>query len=186
MSRARRFAHRDAQTHHLLPLKTGYNRPTRANSPEGQTMLARDLMTKEVVSVSPDTPINEIAQLLLKNTISGVPVVDADGKVLGMVTEGDLIARDDTAREARREWWLALLADGEALSPEFLKTIHWRLSARDVMISPVVTVGEDTDVTEIARILKEKRIKRVPVVRDRRVVGIISRADLLNAVAGNV
>lgn len=148
-------------------------------------MLARDLMTKEVVSVPPNMPINQIAQLLLKNTISGVPVVDADGRVLGMVTEGDLIARNDAQREARRDWWLGLLADGEDLSPEFLKTIHWQLSARDVMVSPVIMVSEDTDAAEVARILKEKRIKRVPVVRDGRVVGIISRADLLTAVAGN-
>lgn len=146
-------------------------------------MLARDLMTKKVVSVPPDMPINEVAQVLLRNTISGVPVVDADGKVLGMVTEGDLIGRDDAERHARRDWWLAMLADGEELSPDFLKSIRWQMNASDVMVSPIIAVSEGTDAVEIARTLKAHRIKRVPVLRDGRLVGIVSRADLLEAVA---
>lgn len=146
-------------------------------------MLARDLMTKKVVSVPPEMPINEVARVLLRNTISGVPVVDADGKVLGMVTEGDLIGRNDAERQARRDWWLAMLADGEELSPDFLKSIRWQLNASDVMISPIIAVTESTDAAEIARTLKAHRIKRVPVLRDGRLVGIVSRADLLEAVA---
>jgi CBS domain-containing protein len=146
-------------------------------------MLARDLMTKEVVSVPPDMPVNEVAQLLLRKTISGAPVVDAKGAVIGMVSEGDLIGRNDKDREARRDWWLTLLAEGEDLNPDFLKSIRRQPKAREVMVSPVITVSETTDAAEIARILKEHRIKRVPVVRDGRIVGIVSRADLLDAVA---
>jgi CBS domain-containing protein len=147
-------------------------------------MLARDLMTKKVVSVPPDMPVNEIARLLLRNTISAAPVVDANGALLGMVSEGDLIGRNDSDREARRDWWLALLAEGEELNPDFLSTLRRsQRKAREVMVFPVITVTETTDAAEIARLLKEHRIKRVPVVRDERVVGIVSRADLLDTVA---
>jgi CBS domain-containing protein len=145
---------------------------------------ARDVMTTEIVSVSPETSIQAIAQLLVDKGISAVPVVDRHGALLGMVSEGDLIGRDDRAREARRDWWLTLLAEGEALSPEFLN--HMRSAgrtARNVMTTPVVTVEESAEVSEIARLLAAHRIKRVPVVRDGRVVGIVSRADLLRTLA---
>jgi CBS domain-containing protein len=147
-------------------------------------MVARDLMTKDVATVSPDTPVGEIAQLLLKRGISAVPVVDANGAAIGMVSEGDLLGRDEEERKARRDWWLAMLAEGEELHPDFLKTIRRpQQTARQVMTTPVITVGETTKAAEIARILTEHRIKRVPVVRDGRVVGIVSRANLLQAVA---
>ncbi len=148
-------------------------------------MLARDLMTTDVVSVSPDTPVTEIARRLLRAGISAVPVVDAADRPVGMVSEGDLIGRDEADREARRDWWLALLAEGEALHPDFLKTLQRpRKVASDVMAAPVVRVTETAEASEIARLLKQYRIKRVPVVRDDRIVGIVSRADLLDAVAG--
>ncbi len=148
-------------------------------------MQARDVMTATVVSVRPDVPIREIARLLLEKGVSAVPVVDASGAPIGMVSEGDLIGRNETEREARRDWWLAMLAEGEALSPEFLANVHGSGQvARDVMSGTVVTVGEDTDVGEIARLLASYRIKRVPVVDDGRIVGIVSRADLLRALAG--
>jgi CBS domain-containing protein len=145
-------------------------------------MNARDVMTAGVISVFPETPIHEIAQLLLKEGISAVPVVGDDGIPLGMVSEGDLIGRDETAREARKDWWLALLAEGEALHPDFLASLNTRdRTARDVMSSPVVMVGEETDLSEIARLLSAHRVKRVPVLHDGRIVGIVSRADLLRA-----
>jgi CBS domain-containing protein len=145
-------------------------------------MNARDIMTTGIVSVTPETPIHEIAKLLLQQGISAVPVVDAGGVPLGMVSEGDLIGRDDTEREARRDWWLALLAEGETLHPDFLATMRTRnQTARDVMASPVVTVGDETDIGEIAQLLAAHRVKRVPVLRDGRIVGIVSRADLLRA-----
>jgi CBS domain-containing protein len=147
-------------------------------------MNARDVMTTAVVSVSPDAPLIEIAKLLLDRGISAVPVVDADNSPLGMVSEGDLIGRDETAREARRDWWLALLAEGETLHPDFLATMRaTTLRARDVMSAPLVTVGEKTDVGDIAKLLAAHRIKRVPVLRDGQIVGIVSRADLLRAFA---
>jgi CBS domain-containing protein len=147
-------------------------------------MKAREVMTSDVVSVSADTPARQIARLLLDRAISAVPVVDDSGAPLGMVSEGDLVGRGETDREARRDWWLTLLAEGTEVSPEFLVSLHApERTARDLMSGPVVTVGEETDVKEIARLLASHRIKRVPVIRDGHIVGIVSRADLLRAVA---
>ena len=148
------------------------------------TMNAFNVMNPNVVSVGPDVSINQIARTLVENGISAVPVVDESGAPVGMVSEGDLIPRRELQREARRDWWLDLLAEGEALSPDFLASLKARnQKATDVMTCPVVTVHPDTNVTEIAQLLATHRIKRVPVVQDGRVVGIVSRADLLRAFA---
>jgi CBS domain-containing protein len=145
---------------------------------------ARDVMTAAFVSVGPDMPVREIAQTLRDHGISAVPVVDAAGAASGMVSEGDLIARDDAGREARRDWWLTLLAEGGTLDADFVANLRApERTARDVMASPLVTVGEDTEVGEVARLLTTHRIKRVPVLRDGRIVGIVSRADLVRALA---
>ena len=146
-------------------------------------MKARDVMTTDVVSVSPETSTTKVAELLGKKGISAVPVVDGDAPI-GMVSEGDLIGRDETEREARRDWWLTLLAEGEMLNRDFLASLRRpERVARDVMSAPVITTGEETDIGEIARLLTTYRIKRVPVVRDGRIVGIVSRADLVRALA---
>ncbi len=148
-------------------------------------MLAKELMTTQIVSVGPDTPAAEIARTLMAHGISAVPVVDDAGVPVGMVSEGDLIGRSDAERDARRDWWLGLLAEGEEPSVESLgamrATAH---TARELMAAPVITVTETTDSTDIARVLRTYRIKRVPVVRDGRIVGIVSRADLLRAFDG--
>jgi CBS domain-containing protein len=147
-------------------------------------MKAGEVMTSAVISATADTPVRDIAQLLLQNHISAVPILDNSGAPLGMVSEGDLIGRDETQRIARHEWWLALLAEGESLSPDFLSSLHRpERVASDIMSRPVVTVGEDVDTGEIARLLAAHRIKRVPVVRNGQVVGIVSRENLLRAVA---
>ena len=149
------------------------------------TMTAFNVMNPNVVSVGPDVSINQIARTLVENGISAVPVVDESGAPVGMVSEGDLIPRREVEREARRDWWLDLLAEGEALSPDFLANLKATPSqkATDVMTCPVVTVHQDINVVEIARLLAAHRIMRVPVVQDGRVVGIVSRADLLRALA---
>ena len=147
-------------------------------------MNAREVMTSAVISAKADTPVRDIAQLLLQNHISAIPILDKSGTPIGMVSEGDLVGRDETQRDARRDWWLALLAEGEPLSPDFLSGLrHPERVASDIMSSPVITVGEDTDTGEIARLLAAHRIKRVPVVRDGQVVGIVSRENLLRALA---
>jgi CBS domain-containing protein len=139
-------------------------------------MQAQDVMTSNVVSVPPDMPVAEIAKLLLARRISAVPVVEADGQVVGIVSEGDLI-RQLHGEDERRSWWLKLVASPADRAEAYVRT-HGRV-ARDVMTSSVVTIEESTSITEIVRLLEARRIKRVPVVRARRLVGIVSRGDLL-------
>jgi CBS domain-containing protein len=101
-----------------------------------------------------------------------------------MVSEGDLIGRNEAEREARRDWWLTFLAEGEMLNRDFLASLRRpERVARHVMSAPVITTGEDSDISEIARLLTTYRIKRVSVVRDGRIVGIVSPADLVPALA---
>jgi CBS domain-containing protein len=147
-------------------------------------MQAHDVMTSVVISATGDTPVRNIAQLLLQNHISAVPILDKSGAPIGMVSEGDLIGRDETERDTRREWWLALLAEGETLGPDFLSRLrHPGRVASDIMSRPVITIEEDTDTGEVARLLAAHRIKRVPVVRNGQVVGIVSRENLLSMLA---
>lgn len=144
-------------------------------------MLAKDIMTTEVVSVPPDTAVSEIAGLLLRNRISAVPVVDGENRVLGIVSEGDLLRRPETETEPHHTWWLRLLESSDARAAEYAKSHGLR--AKDVMTENVIGVTEETPVGEIASILEERRIKRVPVLRDGKIVGIVSRASLLQALA---
>jgi CBS domain-containing protein len=143
-------------------------------------MNARDVMTRDVVSVASDTTMRKIAALLVEKRISGVPVVDGSGAPIGMVSEGDLIGRSEAGREARQDWWLTTLAEAEAVNSEFLASLNYP-SARDLMSAPVISIHEETSLVEIAELLTTHRIKRVPVVCDGRIVGIVSRADLLRA-----
>ena len=99
-----------------------------------------------------------------------------------MVSEGDLIGRDETERQARRDWWLAPLAEGTTLDGLLASLRAPERTVREVMSWPVVCVGEDTDVSEIAQLLAAHLIRRVPVVNDGRIIGIVSRADLLRTV----
>ncbi len=147
-------------------------------------MQAADLMTKDVICARADTPIHDIARLLVTHHISALPVVDEAGTPIGMVSEGDLIGRSDADREARRDWWLTLLAEGQELNADFLGSLRQPTqTARHMMTAPVVTVSETAELPEIARLLAAYHIKRVPVLRDGRIVGIVSRADLVRALA---
>jgi CBS domain-containing protein len=144
-------------------------------------MKARELMTRHVLSVTPNTPVRQIASYLLDHAISAVPVIDAKGTLLGIVSEGDLQRRPETGTVGRKPWWLQLLAAPEDEARAFKKT-HG-LVAADVMTKGVVAVTEDTDLAEIADLLENRRIKRVPVVSGGKVVGIVSRSNLLRAFA---
>ena len=147
-------------------------------------MKAREVMTTKVVSVGPDRGTRDVARILIDKGISAVPVVDDEGRPIGIVSEGDLIGHDEPSGEARRDWWLVLLAEGEMLHPDFLASLRTPdRRVRDVIVKPVVSVEEDTEVGEIARLLVAHRIKRVPVVREGRIVGIVSRADLVRVLA---
>ncbi|MBV9014060.1 MAG: CBS domain-containing protein [Alphaproteobacteria bacterium] len=146
-------------------------------------MRAMDIMTTEVISVAPTTSVQEVAKLLSERGISGVPVVDGDKRVVGILSEGDLLHRAETGTERvpqrRRSWWLESLASSQAR--DYVKS-HAR-TARDVMTTDVVSIDETTPLADIAALLETKRIKRVPVLRDGKLVGIVSRANLVRAIA---
>lgn len=144
-------------------------------------MLARDVMTAPVLAVTPDTAVQDIAALLLKCRISAVPVVDKEGHVRGIVSEGDLINRADAGTRHRRSWWLEMLNGPEEQSRDYLRA-HGR-RAEDVMSREVVATSEDTPLPEIAALLEKHHVKRVPVLRQGRLVGIVSRANLLQGFA---
>jgi CBS domain-containing protein len=140
-------------------------------------MRARDVMTTKVVSVKPDARVEEIARKLIEHRISAVPVIDASGAVVGIVSEGDLMRRPESETERHSSWWLAMLSAPDEQAAEYVKG-HGR-HAKDVMTRSVVTVDEDAALGEVADILERQQIKRVPVLRDGNVVGIVSRANLL-------
>ncbi len=138
-------------------------------------------MTAPAVVVAPETTVEEVAKLLLKRRISAVPVIAADGRLAGIVSEGDLIRRVESGTERPRSWWLSVFGDADAQAREYAKS-HGRRAA-DVMTRKVVTVTEEATLSEIAELLERRRIKRVPVVREGKVVGIVSRANLLHGLA---
>ena len=144
-------------------------------------LTAADVMTTDVISVDPDKPVREIAELLYTRRISGVPVVDADDRVIGIVSEGDLIGHAAIVGEHHRSWWLSLFADERVTARDYVKA-HGR-TARDVMTTDVVSVEETATLAEIAGTLHRDRIKRVPVVRGGKLVGIVTRGNLLKALA---
>jgi len=144
-------------------------------------MLAVDVMTTEVISVAEDATVPAVARLLAERGISAVPVVDDEGRLAGIVSEGDLIRRPELGTERRRSWWLAFIGDRSQLAEAYIKS-HG-LVARDVMTAEVVSVDEGTPVAAIAELLEQRRIKRVPVMRGGMVVGIVSRANLVQALA---
>lgn len=144
-------------------------------------MRARDVMVSPVITVKPNASVKEVAKTFLDRRISAVPVVDDQGKLVGIVSEGDLMHRSEAGTERQRPWWLLALTGGEALAAEYVKS-HARKVA-DVMTRNVITATPDTPLHEIAALLEKNSIKRVPIVRDGGLVGIVSRANLIQAVA---
>lgn len=142
-------------------------------------MLARDVMFSPVITAKPDTAILEIVQLMLDHRISALPIIDDTGQLVGLVSEGDLLRRVEIGTQKHRSWWLTAFRGAVSLAEDFVKSQS--MKASEVMTKNVVTAREDTPLWEIAEILEKKKFKRVPVVRDGRVVGIVSRANLLQA-----
>ena len=143
--------------------------------------LARDVMTAAVVTVTPDTSVMAVARLLLDKRISAVPVVDVAGALVGMVSEGDLLGRGAEDRLAGQEWWLAILSR-EGQTAAAITAAAVARPIRDVMQAPVITVADDAPVHAVADLLRTHGIKRLPVTHDGRMVGIVTRADLLRVV----
>ena len=144
-------------------------------------MQAKDVMTSNVITVSPDTAVRDIAGILLTNRISAVPVVDAENRAVGIVSEGDLMRRGENETEARRSWWLEAFFSADDKAAAYIKS-HGMV-AGDVMTRDLVSVAEETPVHEIAALLEKRHVKRVPVLRDGKLVGIVSRANLLQGLA---
>lgn len=142
-------------------------------------MNAADVMTRGVVSVSPDATVEETAHLMLERGISGVFVVDAKGDLAGIVTEGDLLRRDEIGTQRHRPWWLRVFVSPGRQAADFTRA-HGR-RVRDVMTTEVIAVPSDAALETVVEIMEENRIKRVAVTEAGRVVGVITRADLLRA-----
>ncbi|HQA07678.1 MAG TPA: CBS domain-containing protein [Syntrophomonadaceae bacterium] len=145
-------------------------------------MLAKDIMTREVITVKPNDRVDEVAQLLVKNKISGIPVVDEENHVVGIITEKDLIVK---ASELRVPFYLTLfdsiifLENPIRFNNDLKK--YTAVNVKDAMTKQVVVVEEDTEISDVVKIMQNKRINRVPVVRNGKLVGIITRNDVLKS-----
>lgn len=144
-------------------------------------MQAQDIMTKNVITAAADMTVEEVAVLMRDNHISAVPIVDATGGIVGLVSEGDLMRRVEGAGKVQKSWWLSLFSGSDNTAEDFI-AMRGR-HAGDIMSRKVEVVAADTPVSDIARLLEKKRIKRVPVVTDGKLIGIVSRANLLQALA---
>ena len=144
-------------------------------------MKASDVMVRDVVTVGPEATVNDVATLLLKHRISAVPVVDSAGALVGIVSEGDLLHRSEAGTERRHSRWLALFGSREALAQEFVRS-HARKVA-DVMTRRVITAPPNMPLRDIASLLEKNGIKRVPIVENGKLVGIVSRSNLVQALA---
>jgi CBS domain-containing protein len=142
-------------------------------------MRVQDVMTPDVITVAPEVFVHKAARLMSDHGVSGLPVVDADGRVVGIVTEGDLILRQAGPRA--RRWWNRFFADPDALAREYQKAAGTTVG--EVMTRAVVSIGPAVGIDTAARILHDRGLRRVPVVRDGRLVGILARGDLVKALA---
>jgi CBS domain-containing protein len=148
-------------------------------------MRAVDVMTTNVITVDPDTSVQALATLLSERGISGVPVVDKENRLVGIVSEGDLMHRAETGTERRttrrRSRWLDSIGSDQEAARDYIKA-HAR-TVSDIMTRDVISVSDTTDLADVATLLETRRIKRVPVLRDGKIVGIVSRANLVRALA---
>ena len=145
-------------------------------------MTAAEMMTSPVVTIGPEATVRDAAWMMLTNRISAVPVLDRQNRLVGILSEGDLLRRTETGTERRRSWWGTFGVGSEELAAEFVKSHGRKVS--DVMSRDVITAGEDTPAAEVARLMETHGIKRVPIVADGKLVGIVSRADFLIALTG--
>ena len=144
-------------------------------------MKAVDIMVRDVVTAAPQDQVGSVVKMLFEKDISAVPVVDSERHVIGIVSEADLMRREELGTARHRAWWLEALTPGATLAGEFAKS-HGRLVS-EVMTTDVVAATEDTPLDEIAGLFERHRIKRVPILREGRLVGIVSRSNLIQALA---
>jgi CBS domain-containing protein len=147
-------------------------------------MRAIDVMMRDVVTVRPETDVADAIKLLAEHDVSALPVIDGAGNLVGILSEADLIHRVEIGTEKRRPWWQEAMTGASTLAEEFAKS-HGKKVA-EVMTPEVVSVSEETPLSEIAALFERKRIKRVPVVKDGKLVGVVSRSNLIQALASVV
>jgi len=141
-------------------------------------MKASDVMTRNVITVERETSVADVIRLMLENNVSGLPVLD-DGKVVGILTEGDLLRRSETGTEKQRPRWLEMLMGPGRMAGEYVRTHGRKVEA--IMTTNLITVTGDTPLDEVVGLMERRRIKRVPVVEGDALVGVVSRLDLLRA-----
>jgi CBS-domain-containing membrane protein len=144
-------------------------------------MKARDVMVAPVITVKPYSTVREVAKTLVDRRISAVPVVDDVGKLVGIISEGDLMHRAETGTERRYRWWIRLMGGDASLPADYVKA-H-ALKAADIMTQNVITAAPETELDEVAILLERNAIKRVPILMHGQLVGIVSRANLVQALA---
>jgi CBS domain-containing protein len=144
-------------------------------------MRAIDVMTSQVVTATPQMTVRDAAKLIINNRISGIPIVNGNRELVGIVSEGDLLRRVETGTERERSRWSEWFSPNSRLAAEYIKSHAIRLA--DIMTRDVVSVNELATLCEVADLMETRRIKRVPVVHDGKLVGVVSRADLLRLLA---
>lgn len=144
-------------------------------------MKVQDVMTRNVISVKPEDTVARAVRLMLQRRVSGLPVIDTAGRLVGMVTEGDFLRRTETGTQRQRPRWLEFLAGPGRLADEYVHT-HGRKISEVMTIEPV-TVTEDASLADAVSLMEKRRIKRLPVLRGDKVIGILSRANVLHALA---
>lgn len=144
-------------------------------------MQVKDVMTRNVISVGADEPVVKAARMMLQNRISGLPVVDTKGELVGMVTEGDFLRRREIGTERRRPKWLEFVLGPGRLAQEYVHTSGRKVE--EIMTPNPWTVGEDNSLEDVVEVMERRHIKRLPVMQDGRMIGIVSRANLMHALA---
>ena len=146
-------------------------------------MKARDVMVRDVITIGPRDSVAHAAKLIAQNDVSALPVIDDHGRLVGIISEGDLMNREEIGTEIHHPWWIEAVTPGATLAAEFAKSHGKRVE--EVMSQNVITATEDSSLADIAALLERNRIKRVPIVQHGELVGIVSRSNLVQALASN-
>jgi CBS domain-containing protein len=156
-------------------------KPTAGFTENNTKMHAHEIMSRHVINIGPNAPVADAAKIMLSHHISGLPVVDAAGKLIGILSESDFIRRVELGTDKRRPRWLAALAAADQAALDFARQ-HGRTVGKIMTPSPIV-VAEDTPLEQIVRLMESRNIKRFPVMRDEEIVGMVTRSDFLAAIA---
>jgi len=147
-------------------------------------MIVADVMTRNCITIAPGATVEDAVNLMLSRHISGLFVVDEEGDLAGVITEGDLLRRDELGTQHNRPWWLRLLVSPARQAADFARANGRHV--RDVMTEEVLSIGQDASLEDVVEAMEKHRIKRLPVTADGKVVGVVSRSDLLRALIARV